>query len=89
MLAAFGQAGFGADDEAVQRAVNWLVRRQNPDGGWGESNDTYLQEIHGEDRTASTPHQSAWALLGLVAAGEAGSDAVRCALDRDVLVSLH
>jgi squalene-hopene/tetraprenyl-beta-curcumene cyclase len=57
--------------------VSWLVARQNPDGGWGESNDTYARQLPETELTASTPHQSAWALLGLLAAGEVGSGAVQ------------
>jgi squalene-hopene/tetraprenyl-beta-curcumene cyclase len=77
VLTAFAQARIGADDQAVQRAVSWLVARQNPDGGWGESNDTYARQLPETELTASTPHQSAWALLGLLAAGEVGSGAVQ------------
>ena len=53
----------------IRKAVNWLNSKQNSDGGWGEScesyNDTALAGI-GE----STPSQTAWALLALMAAGE-------------------
>ena len=76
VLAAFAQAGIGADDPAVRRAVGWLAARQNADGGWGESNDTYALQPHPEARTASTPYQTAWALLGLFAAGQSSSGAV-------------
>jgi squalene-hopene/tetraprenyl-beta-curcumene cyclase len=69
------QAGVAADDAAVGRAVAWLAARQNPDGGWGERNDSYYGDRTPE-RAASTPHQSAWALLGLLAAGQAGSESV-------------
>ncbi len=81
VLAAFGQAGIGPEDEAVRRAVDWLVARQNPDGGWGESNDSYAIAPHTGEKTASTPHQTAWALLGLMAAGQAQSVAVRCGVE--------
>src|SRR4029077_12210869 len=67
VLAAFGQAGLGAEDEAVRRALNWLTARQNPDGGWGESNDSYAHRSQPGEGTPSTPHQTAWALLGLMA----------------------
>jgi squalene-hopene/tetraprenyl-beta-curcumene cyclase len=61
--------------------VTWLVGRQNPDGGWGESNDGYAGKQHLTETTASTPHQTAWALLGLMAAGQASSGAVRCGIE--------
>ncbi|HSY05284.1 MAG TPA: squalene--hopene cyclase [Steroidobacteraceae bacterium] len=81
VLAAFAQAGIGPDDPATRRAVSWLEARQNADGGWGESNDTYAAPHPAGTKSASTPHQSAWALLGLLAAGQAGSDAVRCGVE--------
>ncbi len=77
VLTALARTGIGHEDPAVRRAAAWLKSIQNPDGGWGESNDTYEP---GGDRLppmASTPYQTAWALLGLMAAGEVRSDAVR------------
>jgi squalene-hopene/tetraprenyl-beta-curcumene cyclase len=76
VLTALAAAGIGADDPAVRRAVSWLGSRQNGDGGWGESNDSYFPERR-EARVPSTPFQTAWALLGLLAAGEGGSEVVR------------
>ncbi len=70
-------------DAAVQRAVDWLASRQNPDGGFGEDARSYgsledSQDWHG--RGESTPSQTAWALMALVSAGAAGSEiAVRAA----------
>jgi squalene-hopene/tetraprenyl-beta-curcumene cyclase len=75
VLTALAQAGIAADDPAVRRAVSWLETRQNADGGWGESNDSYFPERRFAP-CASTPHQTAWALLGLLAVG-ADSAAVR------------
>jgi squalene-hopene/tetraprenyl-beta-curcumene cyclase len=75
VMTAFAQAHIGTDDPAVQRAVHWLTQRQNADGGWGESNDTYANPAAGQ--APSTAYQTAWALLGLLAAGDAASDAVR------------
>jgi squalene-hopene/tetraprenyl-beta-curcumene cyclase len=76
VLMAFAQAGIPKNDPAVRRAVDWLLDHQNSDGGWGESNDTYLKNAR-YPKIASTPYHTAWALLGLFAAGEVGSDAVR------------
>jgi len=47
------------------------------DGGWGESNDNYAHAPGEPGAFPSTPYKTAWALLGLLAAGEARSDAVR------------
>lgn len=60
----------------VRRAVDWLKSRQNGDGGWGESCYTYFDPSLG-GRGRSTPSQTSWALLGLMAADEARSRAVR------------
>ncbi len=80
VLTALAQARVPPDDSAVRRAVHFLITRQNADGGWGESNDTYIPG-HRNERAPSTPHQTAWALLGLLAAGERGADAVRRGVD--------
>jgi squalene-hopene/tetraprenyl-beta-curcumene cyclase len=77
VLMAFAQARIRPDDEAIVRAVRWLQEWQNTDGGWGESNDTYAQPRLQRRAVASTSFQTAWALLGLIAAGQARSDAVR------------
>ena len=76
VLTALAQAGVRAEDPAVRRAVMWLRSRQNPDGGWGESNDSYFNPELAGGPAASTPHQSAWAILALLAAGESDSEAV-------------
>jgi squalene-hopene/tetraprenyl-beta-curcumene cyclase len=61
--------------EFVQRAVRWLLRRQNEDGGWGETCESYAKpELAG--RGPSIPSQTAWALLALFAAGHTGGPAV-------------
>jgi squalene-hopene/tetraprenyl-beta-curcumene cyclase len=79
VMMGLAQAGIGAHDPAIRRAVEWLKSRQNPDGGWGESNDTYARS---DGRMASTPYQTAWALLALMSAGEVGSDVVRRGIER-------
>jgi squalene-hopene/tetraprenyl-beta-curcumene cyclase len=77
VLVALEIAGFPHSDPAVQRAVQWLKSVQRADGGWGEDNDAYLHpELAGRGH-ASTSFQTAWAMLGLIAAGEGASDAVR------------
>jgi squalene-hopene/tetraprenyl-beta-curcumene cyclase len=59
----------------VQNAIAWLKSRQHADGGWGESCGTYWADRKYE-LVESTPSQTAWALLGLMAAGEIESAAV-------------
>ena len=66
-----GLKAIGEDMQAasVRRATAWLVSKQNPDGGWGESCLSYAEvDKHGVGE--STPSQTAWALLGLLCAGE-------------------
>jgi squalene-hopene/tetraprenyl-beta-curcumene cyclase len=63
--------------DMVEPAVRWLQSVQHPDGGWGETNDSYLDPGRSCADDCSTAFQTAWALLGLMAAGEAGSEAVR------------
>jgi squalene-hopene/tetraprenyl-beta-curcumene cyclase len=60
----------------VRRAVEWLVAHQNRDGGWGESIASYADPRQAGQGT-STPSQTAWAIMGLVAAGEERSTSVR------------
>ncbi len=75
VLCALNAAGLAHDDPAIRRAVAFLKSTQRDDGGWGEDNDTYADAAPGSYHR-SNPSQSAWALLGLMAAGETGSDAV-------------
>jgi squalene-hopene/tetraprenyl-beta-curcumene cyclase len=76
VLAALNAAGVEPASPVVERAVDWLVNRQHPDGGWGESAESYFpDEPHGET-SYSTASQTAWALLGLMAAGQVEHPAV-------------
>jgi squalene-hopene/tetraprenyl-beta-curcumene cyclase len=76
VLAALNSAGIASDSPEVRRAVGWLLARQHKDGGWGEGGESYCPEAPHGDAPYSTPSQTAWALLGLMAAGEAGHPAV-------------
>ena len=75
-LCALSAAGHDPGSEPVRRAVEWLVSIQNPDGGWGESSDSYRLNRKRFVPAASAASQTAWALLGLMAAGEADHRAV-------------
>lgn len=68
VLTAFRKAGIAPEDPAVQRAVAWLERMQHGDGGWGETNDSYFDRSLTGQMCRSTPYQTAWALLALLAA---------------------
>jgi squalene-hopene/tetraprenyl-beta-curcumene cyclase len=61
---------------AIRRAVDWLVARQRPDGGWGEDGASYWADQPRGEGKESTASQTAWALLGLMAAGEQDHPAV-------------
>jgi squalene-hopene/tetraprenyl-beta-curcumene cyclase len=67
--------GISTDDPLLQRGANWLLAHQQASGAWGESADTYEQpELRGQG--PATASQTAWALLGLIAAGLAHHPAV-------------
>ena len=75
-LCALNAAGVDQSDPAVRRAVDWLVRIQNDDGGWGEGSDSYKLDYRSYTASPSTASQTAWALLGLMAAGEVDNQEV-------------
>ena len=54
----------------INQGVNWLVKVQNSDGGWGETCFSY-NDPNLKGKGDSTASQTAWALIGLIAAGEA------------------
>ncbi len=75
-LCALNAAGLDPQAEPVRRAVNWLESIQNADGGWGEDCDSYRLDYKDHQPAPSIASQTGWALLGLMAAGEAKSPAV-------------
>ncbi|MDB5737080.1 MAG: squalene-hopene cyclase [Sphingomonas bacterium] len=76
VLCALNVAGVDPASAMVRRAVRWLVTIQNSDGGWGESADSYALGRKGHQTAPSTASQTAWAMLGLMAAGEVDHPAV-------------
>ena len=66
---------FESNEPAVQQAAEWIRMVQNSDGGWGETPGTY-DDPGQRGIGASTPSQTAWALLGLLAADDTRSDSV-------------
>ncbi|HMK91581.1 MAG TPA: squalene--hopene cyclase, partial [Thermoleophilia bacterium] len=63
-----------------RRTLDWLRRHQNPDGGWGELPLSY-DDPSTKGRGPTTPSQTAWALMGLLAAGDHSSESVRRGID--------
>jgi squalene-hopene/tetraprenyl-beta-curcumene cyclase len=77
MLVLRGLEAMGVDSHEpyIQQAAEWLRMMQNADGGWGETCGSY------DDPTLkgvgpSTPSQTAWAVMGLLAASDLRSDSV-------------
>ena len=80
VLPALIAAGVPAKDPRVADGARWLLEHQNTDGGWGEDLRSYVEPgWHG--RGASTASQTAWALLGLLAAGERDHPATERGVD--------
>ncbi len=77
-----GLAAIGEDMNApyIRRAVRWLKAQQLPNGSWGECCESYPNaEMMGQG--VGSASQTAWALLGLISAGEAGSPAVKAGVE--------
>lgn len=72
-----GLAAAGEDprEAHVLRGGEWLRSVQNADGGWGESCASYDNGVY--TNGPSTPSQTAWAILGLIAGGDSDSLSVR------------
>lgn len=71
--------GIPASDSRIRRAVAWLKRHQQECGGWGESPHSY-DDPRMRGQGTPTASQTAWAVLGLCAAGEANSAAVEAGI---------
>jgi squalene-hopene/tetraprenyl-beta-curcumene cyclase len=76
-----GLAAAGVNDREpyIQRALEWVRAIQNFDGGWGESCESYKQESYVP--AASTPSQTAWAILALLAGGDTASSSLQDGID--------
>ena len=67
--------GMDNHEPCMQQAAEWLRMVQNPDGGWGESCGSY-DDVSTHGVGPSTPSQTAWAILGILAVGDTRSDSV-------------
>jgi squalene-hopene/tetraprenyl-beta-curcumene cyclase len=73
VLSALNACGEDMRAPYIRKAVAWLKSQQREDGGWGEDGATYWKERRGEAKS-STASQTAWSVLGLMAAGEVDSE---------------
>jgi len=80
-LVALRAAGIDKAVPVMRRAAQWLLSKQREDGGWGEDGASYWADQPKGEGKASTVSQTAWALLGLMAAGETGNEAVARGVD--------
>jgi squalene-hopene/tetraprenyl-beta-curcumene cyclase len=75
------QTNVPKDDPMVTKAVSWFKSVQREDGGWGEDNQSYHDASFAGKYKFSTSFHTAWALLGLMAAGQAHSTEVKAGID--------
>jgi squalene-hopene/tetraprenyl-beta-curcumene cyclase len=80
VLVGLKEFGIPPEDARMQAAARWLKDHQQTNGGWGETPRSY-DEPHLRGTGPTTPSQTAWALLGLMAVGETGSPAVTRGID--------
>jgi squalene-hopene/tetraprenyl-beta-curcumene cyclase len=69
-------SGEDMPNERLQATARWLQSVQNSDGGWGELPRSY-DDPSSKGKGPSTPSQTAWAILGLIASGNSRSQSVR------------
>jgi squalene-hopene/tetraprenyl-beta-curcumene cyclase len=81
VLCCLNAAGLDPASRVMRKAVDWLVSIQNADSGWGEDGTSYKLDYNGYERAPSTASQTAWALIGLMAAGAADHPAVKRGID--------
>lgn len=72
-------AGVNDREASIQRALEFIRANQNADGGWGESCASYKLNTFVE--AESTPSQTAWAVLGLLAGGDTRSGSLHKAIE--------
>ena len=80
VLCALNMLGEAHDAPYIRKSVDWLLSRQNADGGWGEDGATYFEDRKAECKE-STPSQTSWAVLALMAVGEVDNPAVKRGID--------
>ena len=81
VLCALNMAGLDNSHPMVRKATDWLKSIQNADGGWGEDCDSYRLDYDGYKPFKSVASQTAWAVMGLMAAGLTHDPAVARGID--------
>lgn len=82
VLLGLEQTNLAKTDILYTKAIHYLKSVQREDGGWGEDNKSYYDiEKYSGHYHFSTSFQTAWAVLGLMAAGEANSPEVKAGID--------
>jgi squalene-hopene/tetraprenyl-beta-curcumene cyclase len=72
-------AGVDENEPSIQRGIEFIRAYQNRDGGWGESCASYDENRFVQ--SASTPSQTAWAILALLAGGDLRSESLYNGVD--------
>lgn len=81
VLLGLEQTNIAKTDPMYTKAVAWLKSIQRIDGGWGESNDSYEDSGLRGKFEISTAFQTAFAVIGLMAAGETHCPEVKAGID--------
>ena len=81
VLLGLEQTNVPKDDPMYTKAAQWLKSVQRADGGWGEDNFSYHDDSQRGQYRFSTAFQTAWAVIGLIAAGEAHSPEAKAGID--------
>jgi squalene-hopene/tetraprenyl-beta-curcumene cyclase len=76
VLRGLEHCGVDQNEPMIQQAAEWLRMVQNADGGWGETCGSY-DDPNTKGIGPSTPSQTAWAVMGLLAAGDMRSESVQ------------
>lgn len=83
VLSAFALVAPQTHQNSISRGATWLLKCQNPDGGWGETCRSYNDpSLKGKGK--STASQTAWAIIGLIAAGQATGKIALSAIEKGI-----
>ncbi|MFA5983052.1 MAG: squalene--hopene cyclase [Methylococcaceae bacterium] len=81
VLMGLEQTTLPKNDPMFVKAAQWLKNTQREDGGWGEDNYSYHDQEYSGKYHFSTAFQTAWAILGLMAAGQVNSPEVKLGIN--------